>query len=262
MKPSAPGKTLVVNLSAIYDIIDQFTLPACLVNDNEVVYSNLLYDNSITNADYGTLIDGVDLICSKDIIINNALFSAHRVRLSPEAVLVTLSEKRNSSISVDSLTGLLNRDCFNSLFKGMLENARLKSQILSVLFIDLDDFKLVNDTYGHESGDIVLKTVADRMLKVLRNNDRCFRLGGDEFVILLTDVKDKMHTCLVARRLIHSICQTIALDGSHMANVGASIGIASFPYDGNDIDEILKNADDAMYQAKKLGKNNYRLFGQ
>ncbi|MDR3553115.1 MAG: GGDEF domain-containing protein [Syntrophobacteraceae bacterium] len=262
MKPSAPGKTLVVHLSAIYDIIDQLALPACLVHDNEVVYANLLYNKSITNADCGTLLDDVDLICSKDIVINNTLFFAHRVRLSPEAILVTLSEKKSSAISVDSLTGLLNRDCFNALFKGMLENARLKSQILSVLFIDLDDFKLVNDTYGHESGDIVLKAVANRMLKVLRNNDRCFRLGGDEFVILLTDVKDKMHTCLVARRLIHAICQAIPLDESYMAKVGASIGIASFPHNGNAMDEILENADDAMYQAKKLGKNNYRLFGQ
>jgi diguanylate cyclase (GGDEF)-like protein len=126
--------------------------------------------------------------------------------------------------------------------------------------MDLDGFKSVNDTWGHESGDLVLKKCSERMLEVVRDNDFCFRFGGDEFVIILTEIKDKMHACLVARRLISSISDLIPLNQTTNLKVGASIGIANYPSDGVMAEELVNKADEAMYQAKRMGKNNYRIY--
>jgi diguanylate cyclase (GGDEF)-like protein len=262
MESTASGSALTVDLSAIHEIVDHFTLPACLVGGGVCIYANTVFSKMFTNVDYINLTEGLEVSQCKEVVLNNSFFLVHRIPLNTSLLLVIMAEIIHTKVTFDSLTGLMNRDCFHPISRKMFDESRSRNSIMSVLFVDLDDFKTVNDTYGHESGDIVLKTVAERMLKVMRNNDRCFRLGGDEFVILLQDVKDKLHTCLIARRLIHSISQTIQLEGSNTARIGASIGIASFPEDGKEVDELLKNADDAMYQAKKLGKNTYRLFGQ
>lgn len=262
MEPREFKNALTVNLSAIHDIVDHFTFPACLVRNGICIYANRFFSETFKNPDCVKLTEDIDLSPSKEANINGICFLVHRIRLTTSLTLVTVIERISTKATSDALTGLLNRDCFDAILKDMLKNTISNNGVMSILFVDLYDFKKINDTYGHDSGDIVLKTVAERMLKVMRNNDRCFRLGGDEFVILLRGIKDKLHTCLIARRLIHSISQTIQLEGSNTASVGASIGIASFPADGKEAEELLKNADEAMYQAKKLGKNTYRLFEQ
>jgi len=262
MQTSTKAKHISVSLDAICDFINHFPSAACLINCNQLVFANRLYHESMEAVDFRTLSDGAEAVKFKEMVINKAVFLAHRIHLNENHLLVTVTEQKGISLSTDPLTGLFNRECFESLFEGMLESSRSKNEIMSVLFIDLDGFKAVNDTYGHEKGDIVLKTVAERLPKIVRANDICFRFGGDEFVVLLRDVKDRLHPCLVARRLIYSVSQNITLDESASAKVGASVGIASFPFDGTDMEELLKNADEAMYRAKKLGKNNYQLFGQ
>ncbi len=262
MQTSTKSKHISVSLDAICDLINHFPSPACLINCNQMISANRFYYESMEGVDFRMLSEGAEAVKFKEMMINNALYLAHRVQLNNDHLLVTITEQKDVKLSTDPLTGLFNRECFDSIFEGMLENSKLKNEIMSVLFIDLDGFKAVNDTYGHEKGDVVLKTVAERLPKIVRANDICFRFGGDEFVVLLRDVKDRLHPCLVARRLIHSVSQVISLDESASAKVGASIGIASFPFDGKDMEELLKNADEAMYRAKKLGKNNYQLFGQ
>lgn len=183
-----------------------------------------------------------------------------QIIFNPEYSLILLSKIKESDLIADPLTGLLNRRCFDSLSRILLNEAATLNRVLAFLFVDLDEFKAVNDTFGHESGDLVLKTTADRISSIIRADDFCFRIGGDEFVAILTTVKDKMHSCLVARRLIHAVSQPIALDSENNAGIGASIGIASYPADGYDVETLTNKADEAMYRAKKLGKNNYQLY--
>lgn len=262
MQTPIKSKYISISVDAIRDFIDHFPSPACLINCNQIIHANGFYNESMEEVDFRTLSEGAETAKFKEMVIKNAVFLVHRVPLNSQHLLVTLAEQKGIRLSTDPLTGLFNRECFDSLFNSMLESTKSKNEIMSVLFIDLDGFKAVNDTYGHEKGDIVLKAVADRLPRIVRVNDLCFRFGGDEFVVLLRDVKDRLHPCLVARRLIHSISQNIMIDESTAAKVGASIGIASFPHDGADMEELLKSADEAMYRAKKLGKNNYQLFGQ
>jgi len=133
----------------------------------------------------------------------------------------------------------------------VIDDARSRDQVLALLFVDLDGFKIVNDTWGHESGDVVLKETAARMTRTVRNNDICFRMGGDEFVIILSTINDRMHSCLVSRRLISAISEPIVLPSGNQAKVGASIGIATFPADGSEIEELLHRADEAMVHGEE-----------
>jgi diguanylate cyclase (GGDEF)-like protein len=142
----------------------------------------------------------------------------------------------------------------------IIEEAKIVNKIIGFMFLDLDGFKAVNDTFGHDSGDLVLQETARRISNIIRNNDICIRLGGDEFLVLLTEIKDKMHSCLVARRLISAISQPINLDIGSNIIIGVSIGIASYPSDGVSVEELMNKSDEAMYKAKKIGKNNYQLY--
>lgn len=150
----------------------------------------------------------------------------------------------------DDLTGLPNRSLFlNRLQKAILEAAAFETRF-AVLFIDLDGFKKVNDTYGHEAGDILLQRLAERLQKSLRDTDTAARLGGDEFAILLTDVDTREEASYVSRRLGASIGQPGLLNG-HEYQVKASIGLSLFPDDGEDADSLIAHADHAMYQDKR-----------
>ncbi|MBV8660503.1 MAG: diguanylate cyclase, partial [Burkholderiales bacterium] len=152
----------------------------------------------------------------------------------------------------DALTGLPNRLLFRQLLQDQLAIAREVSTVLTVLFIDLDGFKAVNDTYGHATGDAVLMEAAQRLRHKVRVADVVARQGGDEFLALLVGANDEQ-SCQIANAIIASLQVPVPVNGVEIS-IGASIGIAQFPTAGTDADALLKAADDAMYRAKMSGK--------
>lgn len=161
----------------------------------------------------------------------------------------------------DGLTALPNRGLFNKLLSQAISQARRYHRQLAVAFIDLDRFKQINDTLGHEAGDELLKEVANRLKACVRNSDTVARLGGDEFVVLLTELADEHYAATVAQKIITSVAKPFSLLGQEF-RVTASIGISSYPKDGPDEQTLTKNADIAMYQAKEDGKNNFQFYSE
>ncbi len=159
----------------------------------------------------------------------------------------------------DVLTGLPNRSQWNERIQRELRKASRGSGMLAVLFLDLDHFKSINDTLGHQVGDHLLATVARRLREGLREADFLARLGGDEFVVLLTDLERSEDAAIVARKLIELLRAPLAID-DHELMVSTSIGIALYPADGADASSLLKHADMAMYSAKSRGRNTYCHF--
>ncbi len=183
----------------------------------------------------------------------------------------------------DDLTGLPNRITLRQELDAMINNSQRSELHFAVVFVDLDNFKDINDTLGHDMGDILLKEVSSRILKNIRNDDYVVRqrdhdiakdcatveprehvvarLGGDEFTLLLGNIENVAVISKVVKRILDSFLQPIKL-GEHDSVVGASMGIAIYPQDGRTADELLKNADLAMYEAKKSGKNNFEFFSK
>jgi len=154
----------------------------------------------------------------------------------------------------DNLTGLPNRKLFYNQLNNSLELAKSNKLLLGILFIDLDGFKTINDTFGHDSGDIVLKTVADRLLKSVRTCDIVSRFGGDEFMIIMENIENTVTINDVCQIIINEVGRTIVI-GENNGHVTASIGVSTFPNDGDDMNKLIKKADNAMYMAKRSGKN-------
>ncbi|TSA17050.1 MAG: EAL domain-containing protein [Betaproteobacteria bacterium] len=159
----------------------------------------------------------------------------------------------------DELTGLPNRSMFNQRLSHALAQARRSDNALAVLFIDLDRFKNINDTLGHEAGDAVLKEVALRLQSCLREVDTVGRLGGDEFVVLIEGLPEPLQVAAVAQKILAAVVKSIII-GAQEFNITTSIGISNYPDDSNDMQGLLKNADIAMYRAKAQGKNNYQFY--
>ena len=159
----------------------------------------------------------------------------------------------------DALTGLPNRVMFHQRLEHAIAQARRHGRQLAVLFIDLDRFKVINDTLGHEFGDTLLRDVAQRLLQNLRASDTVARLGGDEFVVLLEEVPAPMYVAGVAQKLIAALTQGFALAGKEY-HVSASIGVSTYPQDGDSAAGLLKNADIAMYRAKEQGRNTFQFY--
>ena len=154
----------------------------------------------------------------------------------------------------DPLTRLPNRALLPDRLAQAMARACSEQHGLAVCFLDLDGFKAVNDTHGHEAGDELLVIVAQRLLAHIRTGDTAARLGGDEFVVLLCDLRD-LHECeQVAQRLLRAICEPMVVEG-HTVQVGASMGIALYPQHGSQAEQLLRLADQAMYQAKQSGRN-------
>jgi diguanylate cyclase (GGDEF)-like protein len=157
----------------------------------------------------------------------------------------------------DSLTQLPNRRFFQGAIREMVSRAQASQGLMGLMFIDLDNFKHVNDNHGHDAGDEVLRVVARRMAAVLRRGDLLCRLGGDEFALLLPELQDFTVAEQMAQRLINSVREPLVVGGVLMP-VGATVGLAFFPTDAQDADGLLQAADAAMYAAKRAGKNCYR----
>ena len=159
----------------------------------------------------------------------------------------------------DTVTGLPNRYLFKDRLSLTLVQAQRNDWSIGVLFVDLDRFKAVNDTYGHAAGDTLLRQVAGRLKDCVRSGDTVGRLSGDEFAVMLSDLAKADDAGLVAQKIVSALAAPFDL-GGNTAYVSASIGIAVFPSDGADPDTLLKNADTAMYRAKEQGRNCYQFY--
>ncbi len=159
----------------------------------------------------------------------------------------------------DALTGLPNRALLLDRFTQAIAQSKRSGRLLAICFLDLDDFKPVNDTFGHDVGDKLLVEVSRRLVEMLRAEDTVSRLGGDEFSMLLGDLNSTAQCCEILDRVIKVISATYYID-QHPINISASIGVSLSPFDGVELDILLRQSDQAMYQAKQEGKNNYQFF--
>jgi diguanylate cyclase (GGDEF)-like protein/PAS domain S-box-containing protein len=161
--------------------------------------------------------------------------------------------------SHDPLTGLFNRSMFNERLQQALAQASRFERSLALLFIDLDGFKIVNDTVGHNGGDMLLSELATRLRGTLREGDVIARMGGDEFVVLIEEFTEPVQVAEVAKKVLETVGRPFLLQGREF-EVTASLGISIFPEDGQDAQTLLKNADIAMYLVKQQGKNSFRFY--
>lgn len=162
----------------------------------------------------------------------------------------------------DRLTGLPNRTLFFDRLSQALSGAKRSQKPLGILFMDLDGFKKVNDEHGHDAGDTVLKTVAERLVETVRATDTVARMGGDEFVIILHELEGRDGAVLVTRKILAAVTPEIPLSDTLACSVGASIGISIYPEHGTDMDSLLMAADMAMYLSKKKGRSGFAFAGE
>ena len=196
-------------------------------------------------------------------------------RLNDETFLLSISEFLEQTLMVqernhleqalkqqvchDNLTCLANRHYFYELLNEAIDSSKNNQSEMAILFIDLDDFKPVNDTYGHNIGDELLKMCAKRMSNVLPENGTVARLGGDEFIVLLNPLVSLQNSQRLAQRLVHALSDIFSIQGKTIS-ISCSIGISYFPQHSTDPDELITFADRAMYQAKQQGRNNYVVY--
>jgi diguanylate cyclase (GGDEF)-like protein/PAS domain S-box-containing protein len=182
-----------------------------------------------------------------------------------EGTLIDITDRKRAEQQIvyqathDALTGLPNRTYFRDRLLNALALARREERPAAVLFLDLDAFKLVNDTLGHTMGDRLLQSVADRLRATVREGDIIARVGGDEFTVLLSHLRNVEDAVAVAQKLLEAVAEPFQVDGQQLYAT-TSIGLGLFPEDGQDADTLMKNADVAMYRAKEAGRNAYHLF--
>jgi diguanylate cyclase (GGDEF)-like protein len=192
-------------------------------------------------------------------IVNETLKVEVRERHALEdrvAVLTEQSEADRHASFHDPLTGLPNRALFNDRLVQGLAQAGRHEWTLAVMFLDLNNFKGVNDAYGHEAGDAVLQIISDRLRKITRRDDTICRHGGDEFLYLLAQISEEKDAAMIAKKLIAAIqapCEITVGHATVTVNIGASIGIAMSPRHGVDAEQLVGSADAAMYEAKRDG---------
>ena len=200
-------------------------------------------------------------------INSRAVFDESGKVLYYEGIAEDVTERKKAEETIthmayhDTLTGLPNRMLFNDRLSVEIARTSRHQKRLAVMMLDLDRFKDVNDTFGHDVGDMLLKAVAEGLTKLLRKSDTVARLGGDEFILILTELNQVEDTSVIARNIIDSFKKPFQLN-SHTISITTSIGIAVFPEDGGDANTLVKNADTAMYRTKQAGRNNYQWYSK
>jgi len=159
----------------------------------------------------------------------------------------------------DALTNLPNRVLFTDRLNQAMAHARRFRQTMAVMLLDLDNLKDVNDSFGHNVGDLLLQATAERLTSLVRESDTIARIGGDEFVMILPDLAEAREAELVAEKVLGVLREAFVVEGEAL-QVTTSVGIAMYPGDGEDVSSLLKHADIAMYRAKKSGRDNYQRY--
>jgi diguanylate cyclase (GGDEF)-like protein/PAS domain S-box-containing protein len=220
------------------------------------------------NEEYFTDAHGIThLIATKRSLHKDAagnLFLVGAIRdITERQLRAKALEQKNAELSHqadhDALTGLPNRKRFYECLHQSLEKASRNQELVALLFLDLDGFKSINDSLGHNVGDLLLKTVARRLKKCLRGSDTISRLGGDEFTVILPAIPGSEEAAKVAEKICDAIIQPFILE-EHTVSVTTSIGISLYPIDGQEPEILVKKADTAMYRAKERGKNQYHFY--
>jgi diguanylate cyclase (GGDEF)-like protein/PAS domain S-box-containing protein len=183
------------------------------------------------------------------------------VRRKAEQQLIDNQQRLDKMAHHDQLTSLPNRHYLAGFLPEAIAEAQAAGSMLGVVFLDLDRFKHINDTRGHETGDKLLQEVARRLRACVRDSDVVIRMGGDEFVVVFRNVKSYDEVTLGANRIIETLDKPIIID-QHPLQTTGSVGVSLFPRDGNSMGELLKHSDTAMYQAKDRGRNNVQMFSQ
>ena len=237
-------------------------------NLNSLIETNKDLDNGqsplqspgIVTEKIGVRLDGshffLEIVCNKLRHDHHTLFTA---------VLRDISERKENEEHIkrlahhDSLTGLPNRNLLHDRMAQALARVRRNNGRVAILFVDLDKFKPINDVYGHKIGDEVLVEVAKRLQGSVRTSDTVARIGGDEFAVILEEIHHPSEATKIASKIVTQLATPIqALD--KICQIGASVGVALYPDDGNDLDEVVKAADLAMYRVKHAGRNGYQMF--
>ena len=244
---------------------------------NEDIYKNLLLTNNIEPI--GTqcynwlgvplkLLNGktIGMICVQNYNDDYIFLEEDKKILQYVSDQIAMAIKRkiddiqiHKQAHYDDLTGLTNKALFHDRLETAIHHAERKDELLAVLFIDLDNFKYVNDSMGHDVGDKLLKIIASKLSNSVRKGDTVSRWGGDEFTILLPNVKRISGIFNLCDRILNHNFKNIIIEGQEL-HITGSIGIAMFPQDGNTPDLLIKNADAAMYKSKELGKNQFHLY--
>lgn len=167
-------------------------------------------------------------------------------------------EKLNYMAYYDSLTGIANRRLFQEKLEQSLKEAKRYQRKLAIMYMDLDKFKYINDTFGHDVGDELLKQFAKRVQSCLRESDTFARLGGDEFTIILNEIHDEQAALQIGERILSKTQEPLHI-GEHVIQTSSSIGISIYPTDGSTAGELMKNADNALYEVKASGRNRVKL---
>jgi diguanylate cyclase (GGDEF)-like protein len=201
------------------------------------------------------------LLLASVALLNIMSWRLSQSRLRESEIKLQLSRRVEYLACHDGLTGLPNRSMFSKLLTQSISEARRNDRQLAVAFLDLDRFKQINDTLGHDAGDQLLLEFANRLQACVRHSDTVARLGGDEFVVLLPTLEDRNYAATVAQKILATLAGAFNLIG-HDFRITASIGISMFPHDGLDEQTLTKNADIAMYRAKEEGKNNFQFYSQ
>jgi len=199
------------------------------------------------------LVKGVDA----EVLSRSIRYAIERQRMVAE--LAQVNELQRHLANHDALTGLPNRQLFYDRLEHALSLARREQKAVAVLFVDLDDFKLRNDSLGHDVGDRLLKVVAARVAECVRASDTAARLGGDEFTFILYDIPAPEDAARVAHTILDAIAEPISIDANEL-HITASCGISMYPSDGEGVETMVRNADMAMYRAKAAGRNNYQFY--
>lgn len=255
----------------------QDILNKALVYGQRRFCSNSLHKNVIMPLDPAKLInkhnmqvEPINTGDNKLILIQMIDVTGHQTRISQLKNILREVESENELIKAaeidsrrkalhDPLTGLPNRILLYDRISHEIDNASRKGKTMAIMFLDIDGFKRINDSYGHEAGDKLLQSFASRIVKCLRQNDTVARLGGDEFVVVLPEMDNRNDILRVGCK-IRSSCEKNFQIEHYNINITVSIGISIFPEDGRDGKTLLKKADSAMYSVKASGKNNVAFF--
>jgi diguanylate cyclase (GGDEF)-like protein len=187
----------------------------------------------------------------------DAHFAAHTAKLADS--LQAANEQLRSIALYDPLTGLPNRFLLEDRLGQAIMHADRAQKSFAVMFVDLDKFKGVNDTFGHRVGDELLKGVARRLTKCIRKDDTVARSGGDEFIVVLSGLGDPRDAAIIGSKIVRELSKPVHVE-RHELDISCSVGISVYPEDGRDVNTLVVNADVAMYHAKKSGRNNYQFF--
>ncbi len=237
-----------------------FLLPALFVTAIYLLMKGTSYETFIGIAlmAFGMLML-ITSIISSELIANTLLLRFRNLELTKTLIKSNIRLERLASH--DTLTHLPNRPYFYEKLESTIADAKLHNKSFAILFLDLDKFKLVNDSLGHDTGDELLLAVAERLRLEVSHNDVACRLGGDEFLLLVSDIQSPQTAADVAQKVCNTLAQPIRIK-NQVLNITTSIGISLYPEDGVDEKTLIQKADMAMYDTKKLGKGSFHFFNK